>query len=82
MGLDGLRALGYSPHLKKLRRLRLRYCRFPTPAYKLVAEAPNFRGLYLLELGIHRDNYSGVRQSDPDEEALREALPEAAIRVE
>ncbi len=82
IGLDGLRMLGYSPHLKKLLRLRLRYCRLAARAFKLAAEAPNFRGLYLLELGVARDNYSGVRKPDPDEEALREALPDAAIRVE
>ena len=51
-------------------------------AVKLAAEAANFRGLYLLELGIRRQNYNRPAVSEPDEDALREALPDAAIRFE
>jgi hypothetical protein len=81
MGMGGLEALAGSPHLKNLHRLRLRYCGFPTHALKLVAESANFRGLYLLELGTRRHNYYD-RGADPDEELVREALPDAAIRFE
>jgi uncharacterized protein (TIGR02996 family) len=82
IGLDGLRAIIESPHLKNLRRLRLRYCSLSSHAVKLAAEAANFRGLYLLELGIRRQNYNAPAVSEPDEDALRAALPDAAIRFE
>jgi uncharacterized protein (TIGR02996 family) len=82
IGLEGLHSLGHSPHLKRLRRLGLRYCNLPHAAFKLAAEAPNFRGLYLLELGARRENTYSRNPHDPDEDALRDALPEAAIRVE
>jgi hypothetical protein len=82
IGLDGLRAIIESPHLKNLRRLRLRYCALSPYALKLAAEAANFRGLYLLELGIRRQNYNRTEKSDPEQDALRAALPDAAIRFE
>jgi hypothetical protein len=35
------------------------------------ASAANFRGLYLLELGIRRQNYNRPAVSEPDEVAIR-----------
>ncbi|HJZ54542.1 MAG TPA: TIGR02996 domain-containing protein [Gemmataceae bacterium] len=77
IGLEGLKAIARSPHLKSLRRLSLRRCAFPAPAAKVVAESPNLKGLYLLELGVQRDRFTKTQEN-----LVREALPEAAVRFE
>jgi uncharacterized protein (TIGR02996 family) len=80
MGLAGVEALARSPHLKNLRRLRLAYCNLPPTALRVVTESPNFRRLYALELGL--DASRAVRITPDEENALRAALPDAALRFE
>lgn len=77
IGIAGLRALVESPHLKNLRRLRLRNCALPAgEALALVKGAKHLRGLYVLELGV----FAAGRVTIDDD--LRAALPEAAVRFE
>lgn len=66
----------------RLGSTKLRYCSLSPFAVKLAAEAANFRSLYLLELGIRRQNYNHPAVPERDEDALRAALPDAAIRFE
>lgn len=80
IGVNGLQALGHSPHLKSLRRLRLLYCKLPKRAILEAAEAPNFRGLYLLKLGLERRDF--LNEFEEAKRVLRSALLEAAIRID
>lgn len=81
IGADGLAALAGSPHLTNLRRLRLAYCGLPLSAAGVVAGSPNFARLYALELGtVLDDDTLRTLLTEADQDRIRAALPDAAVR--